>query len=105
MVKLRVEDIRPKLLISKVCILNDYSGLAGYDGDGFAYTTLMYANGPGYNDTRFNVTANDTRDWEYTQLATVPKDSETHGGDDVSIYATGERAILLRQLSSQELVR
>lgn len=68
------------------------TGLAGYADDGYAYTTLMYANGPGYNATRINITEDDTRDWEYTQLATVPRGSETHGGDDVSIYARGERS-------------
>lgn len=65
----------------------------------------MYANGPGFNDTRPNVTAEDSRDWEYTQLAAVPKDSETHGGDDVAIYARGEEAIFSNNKFTQEYVR
>lgn len=79
-------------------------GLAGYDDMGYAYTTLMYANGPGYNDTRINITADDIRDWEYTQLATVPRDSETHGGDDVAIYAIGPMAHLFHGLHEQNYI-
>lgn len=79
-------------------------GLAGYDDAGYAYTTLMYANGPGYNATRINITEEDTREWEYTQLATVPRDSETHGGDDVSIYARGPMAHLFHGLHEQNYI-
>ncbi|XP_045126148.1 alkaline phosphatase-like isoform X1 [Portunus trituberculatus] len=79
-------------------------GLAGLDEEGVGYTTLMYANGPGYNNTRPNITAEDTRDWEYTQLATVPRDSETHGGDDVAIYARGPMAHLFHGLHEQNYI-
>lgn len=61
----------------------------------------MYANGPGYNYTvkedeneqhlvsRWNITQEVATGWDYTQLAAVPRNSETHGGDDVAIYANG----------------
>lgn len=74
------------------------SGLAAIGDDGLPYTTLMYANGPGYNYTvvpgtyevmRPNITEDEVISWDYTQLAAVPKSSETHGGDDVAIYALG----------------
>lgn len=73
------------------------SGLAALGDDGLPYTTLMYANGPGYNYsvagdhvTRPNISSDVSTSWDYTQLAAVPRDSETHGGDDVAIYAVGE---------------
>lgn len=76
------------------------AGLAAMGDDGLPYTTLMYANGPGYNYTvkedeeeyqvsRWNITQEVATGWDYTQLAAVPRDSETHGGDDVAIYANG----------------
>lgn len=60
----------------------------------------MYANGPGFNYTvvndtdgprvaRPNITQELAEGWDYEQLAAVPRDSETHGGDDVAIYAVG----------------
>ncbi|KAG0724064.1 Alkaline phosphatase [Chionoecetes opilio] len=82
----------------------DITSLAGYDDEDYAYTTLMYANGPGYKETRVNISAADTKDWEYRHLATVPKSSETHGGDDVSIYAIGPMAHLFHGLHEQNYI-
>lgn len=63
--------------------------------DGLPYTTLGYANGPGAQIKRISsedhehVTGKD-----YIQPALVPLDSETHGGEDVAIYAQGPGAWL-----------
>lgn len=55
------------------------------------YTTLSYANGPGYvnGDKRPNLTHVDTTAPDYKQAAAIPMYSETHSGEDVAIYATG----------------
>ncbi|MET0321815.1 MAG: alkaline phosphatase, partial [Duganella sp.] len=76
------------------------------------YTTLSYANGPGYTgasssqpggpkqyphmgkdyepaEGRPDLRNVDTEHPDYMQEATVPLPNETHGGDDVGIWATG----------------
>ncbi|MGY0634989.1 alkaline phosphatase [Luteimonas sp. A478] len=87
---------------------------AGYtpDATGLPYTTLGYANGPGYVGAssaqpegpkahphsgpgyqrasgRPDLTAVDTAHRDYLQEVTVPLASETHGGDDVGVWARG----------------
>lgn len=94
-------------------------GLAALGDDGLPYTTLMYANGPGYNYTiksedeeedddfevsRWNVTQDEATSWDYTQLAAVPKNAETHGGDDVAIYASGPMSHLFHSLHEQNYI-
>jgi len=56
------------------------------------YTTLSYANGPGYQDTLPDLTDVDTQAPNYQQLATVPLQMETHAGEDVAAFATGKFA-------------
>lgn len=63
--------------------------------DGKPITILSYANGPGYSKTysskngRRDLTTADLDDPKYRFMATVPLDSETHGADDVGIFASG----------------
>jgi alkaline phosphatase len=82
------------------------------DAIGLPYTTLGYANGPGYAgpssaqpagpkrylhtgtgfqpaDSRPDLQQVDTEDPDYMQEAAIPLPSETHGGDDVGIWARG----------------
>ncbi|MBB4658267.1 alkaline phosphatase [Parvularcula dongshanensis] len=69
-------------------------------GDGKPYTTLSYANGPSSPFfttelvTRRDLTGVDTTDKDFHQDALVPAGSETHGGQDVAIYAGGPKAYL-----------
>ncbi|XP_052774836.1 alkaline phosphatase-like [Mya arenaria] len=67
-------------------------------GDHRPYTTLLYADGPGWAVTTGNhrpdITNVDTTDKHYLQQAAVPMASETHGGDDVGIFARGPMAHL-----------
>jgi alkaline phosphatase len=85
------------------------------DGLGLPYTTLSYANGPGYQGAserqpqgakrfphivatmqpspgRADLAQVDTQDPDYLQEATLPARSETHGGDDVGVWASGPGA-------------
>ncbi|CAD7013467.1 membrane-bound alkaline phosphatase [Ceratitis capitata] len=63
--------------------------------DGLPFTVLSYANGPGFSTTyndktgRSKISAKQTEDVRFEYLATVPLDSETHGGDDVGVFASG----------------
>lgn len=88
---------------------SDILGLTETSGSSQKYETLSYANGPGYFYHRLNETKssrdNDTwRELEHDQNRNDPfyrhfaarflKD-ETHGGEDVGVYAIGEYFILL----------
>ena len=75
------------------------------DSNGLPYTTLAYANGPGYRvGGRPNLTNVDTTDLAFLQEAGVPLGSETHAGEDVSVYATGPKAYLVRGTMEQNWI-
>ncbi|HWR96452.1 MAG TPA: alkaline phosphatase [Arenimonas sp.] len=95
---------------------------------GKPYTTLVYANGPGYagesslqpagsknfphNPGGFFEPANgrpdlsdvDTEHPNFMQEALVPTNSETHGGDDVGIWARGPGAEAVRGTLEQNVI-
>jgi len=101
---------------------------------GLPYTTLSYANGPGYTGEsqegkqqethpsgpksfphqpdrssgitsgRPDLTNVDTTAPGYLQEATVPLPAETHGGEDVAIFATGPRAYLFHGIQEQNVI-
>ncbi|CAL8272581.1 unnamed protein product [Arctogadus glacialis] len=87
---------------------NSIFGLAAKKADdSMPFTSILYANGPGYvhvNGTRANITLVDYYDQEYMQQAAVPLDSETHGGEDVAIYARGPMAHLFHGVKEQNYV-
>jgi alkaline phosphatase len=67
--------------------------------DGKPYTTLGYANGSGAvpeGGERPDLTSVDTTADDFKQQALVPFDSETHGGEDVAIFARGPQAYLFQ---------
>ena len=98
------------------------------DRMGRPFTTLGYANGPGYqgasNDQpegpkkccvapltfmpfvkgRFDLTSVNVLDPNYLQEAAIPLASETHGGEDVAIFATGVNAHLIRGSMEQNWI-
>jgi alkaline phosphatase len=80
------------------------------DNLGLPYTTLGYANGPGWRDAvatgqkRPDLTGVDTAAVGYLQEAAVPLGSETHAGEDVAVYASGPRAHLVRGSMEQNWI-
>lgn len=67
------------------------------DRDKKPYTTLGYANGPGARGTeRPTLTSEIVLKPDYKQEANIPMSSETHGGEDVAIFAIGVNAHLIR---------
>lgn len=80
------------------------------DNLGLPYTTLGYANGPGWRDAvatglkRPDLTAEDTTVLGFLQEATVPLGSETHAGEDVAIYASGPWSHLVRGTMEQNWI-
>ena len=90
-------------------------------GDGLPYTTLSYMNGRGMHDLgaegnadvvkklainvgRKDISSIDTEQPGYHQEALVPRHSETHGGEDVGIYAAGPGAQWLTGVNEQNLI-
>jgi alkaline phosphatase len=91
------------------------------DDDGLPYTTLGYTNGLGFRDLgdetnadmayyskpvagRQDLTAVDTETKGFHQEVLVPRESETHGGEDVAIYALGPGAHLVTGSNEQSIV-
>jgi len=65
-------------------------------GDGKPFTTLGYMNGPGApKGERPDLSNVDTTADDFLQQSLVPLGSETHGGEDVVIYARGPHAWLI----------
>jgi alkaline phosphatase len=85
--------------------------VTGVDGkiirgkDGKAYTTLGYANGPGaVGGSRPDPATQDTTALNYLQQALVPLGSETHGGEDVAVRASGPMAHLFKGTIEQHSI-
>ena len=98
------------------------------DGLKLPYTTLGYANGPGYTgasdrqpegikkfphpgtqflgitEGRPDLAEQDTTAPDYMQESTAPLMQETHGGEDVAIYARGPQAHLIRGVLEQHVI-
>ncbi|HEU4812963.1 MAG TPA: alkaline phosphatase, partial [Xanthomonadaceae bacterium] len=75
------------------------------DANGLPYTTLAYANGPGYaGPGRPDLSVVDTTDPDYLQEAMVPMRAETHGGDDVGVWARGPGSAAVRGSLEQNAI-
>ena len=76
------------------------------DKNGQPWTTLGYANGPGYRGpgARPDLSSVDTTALNFLQEASVPLESETHGGEDVGIWARGPKAYLVRGSMEQNWI-
>ena len=118
-------------ILGKV-ITNDDSGnpkpAPEADGLGLTYSTLSYANGPGYTGAskdqpegpkqyphagkdfkpatkgRPDLNSVDTTDHNHLQECTLPMSSETHGGEDVPLYADGPQAHLFHGVMEQNVI-
>lgn len=78
-----------------------------FASDFLPYTTLMYGNGPGHkitNNKRPDIRKVDTADKDYIQQSAVPLDSETHGGEDVAVFARGPMAHLFQGVYEQNYI-
>jgi alkaline phosphatase len=104
------------------------AGPIALDALGLPYTTLSYANGPGYTGEsnaqaegakrhrhdfsamaairagRPDLRTTDPTDPDFLQEATVPLKDETHGGEDVPVYAAGAGAAAFRGSLEQHVL-
>uniref|UniRef100_A0A3P9AV24 Alkaline phosphatase n=2 Tax=Haplochromini TaxID=319058 RepID=A0A3P9AV24_9CICH len=77
------------------------------DVDQKPFTSILYGNGPGYkviNGARENVSAVDYKGNNYQAQAAVPLNAETHGGEDVAVFAKGPLAHLLHGVHEQNYI-
>ena len=103
-------------------------GTLARDALGLPFTTLIYANGPGYvgattqspegpksfahstsgyqaaTQGRPDLTDVDTEHPDFLQEAMVPLSSESHGGDDVGIWARGPGSEAVRGSVEQNTI-
>lgn len=123
--------VRGNAILGKVRGSSGEDGGAGKyatDATGLPYTTLGYANGPGHvgatdqqpegpktylhevsgyqkaKDGRPNLTDVDTEHPDYMQESIVPLSNESHGGDDVGIWARGPGAEAARGSLEQNAI-
>jgi alkaline phosphatase len=87
----------------------DGEGGGPVSGDGFALddrgqpmTTLTYANGPFVSPPLSRTLPPNDRN--YLSAKTYGTASESHGGDDVALYATGARAHLVGGVIEQNVI-
>lgn len=122
--------VRGNPILGKVRGRSSYDGKPGElakDGTGLPYTTLGYANGPGYTGAsasqpagskrfphpgrgyqpahgRPDLTDVDTTDPDYMQESTVPLSAESHGGEDVGIWARGPGSAAVRGTVEENVI-
>lgn len=71
-------------------IVRNYGdGQPARDADGKTYTTLVFGNGPNRKGERTDVSSAEAQELEYHQETGIRQSSETHGGGDVKLFATG----------------
>ncbi|CAB3369090.1 Hypothetical predicted protein [Cloeon dipterum] len=93
---------------------NDILGFAHDEPDKPIYETLTYANGPGYNVHRKNGSIDsdeylwndptlmeDRDETRYMHFAPIYEETETHGGEDVAVYAIGPQSHLFNGVFEQ----
>ena len=74
------------------------------DRDKKPYTTLGYANGKGYVGTRSELAQETVTNPDYKQEAAIPLGDETHGGEDVAIFATGAGSYLVQGVMEENWI-
>ncbi|XP_058828962.1 alkaline phosphatase 4-like [Topomyia yanbarensis] len=96
---------------------NDILGL-GNRPDKLPYETITYANGPGFryhrasddpaepksHGTWIPVETMDRSPISYRHLSSLPLDDETHGGEDVAVFAAGPGSGLVRGTFEQNYI-
>lgn len=96
---------------------NDILGFANKPEVNLIYETLSYANGPGYWEHLSNNT-NSSNIWiplnmisaekrnspTYRHMAMMPLKDETHGGEEVIVFANGPGSSLIRGVFEQNYI-
>ena len=70
-------------------VRNHSDGLPARDADGKTFTTLVFGNGPNRKGERDDIDSAAAQEADYHQETGVRLPTETHGGGDVKLFATG----------------
>lgn len=82
--------------------LSKSKGKFSQDEFGKKYTTLTYGNGPGaVNTARSDITEQEAVALDYKQQSLIRLSSETHSGEDVTVFARGPQAYLIQGVVEQ----
>ncbi|KAF6024776.1 ALPL [Bugula neritina] len=73
------------------------------DSNGHYYTVVSYGNGPGHKSVPQNYT-DEYFDVDRVYESVFPLDSETHGGEDVQIFASGPMSHLFTGTHEQTYI-
>ncbi|XP_064457434.1 alkaline phosphatase-like [Ornithodoros turicata] len=83
----------------------DILGVSSFsDVNHYPVTTLAYGNGPGYNETKANYTDAETTRPGFSQRSAFPLRRDTHGGEEVAVYAVGPWAHLFSGVHDQSYI-
>lgn len=80
------------------------------DQDNLPYTTLMYTTGPAASENvkekreRLREDKAQSNNVKYRQATMVPSKDETHGGEDVAVYAIGPMSHLFNGVQEQSYI-
>ncbi|CAN5865386.1 alkaline phosphatase [soil metagenome] len=91
-------------LVRDVDNKGEFSETPSTDTNKKPYTTLNYANGTGYKKDRPLLTQEQVTNPDYKQEAIVPMSAETHGGEDVGIFAIGANAWTIHGVMEQNWI-
>ncbi|KAK3880214.1 hypothetical protein Pcinc_015283 [Petrolisthes cinctipes] len=99
LILLTADHSHPLVINGYADLRADIRGFGGTsDIDDLPYTTLLYTNGPAYrgevNGSRPDPSLEDYTNPHYAAATAVPRDSSTHAGEDVILYARGPQAHL-----------
>lgn len=86
---------------------NNILGLGGVSNmDNKTFTTLGYHNGPGYRPSArsFNRTEDEVIEKNFRLDSSFPMDYESHGGEDVAVFARGPMAHLFHGVHDQSYI-
>ncbi len=85
--------------------LSKTKGKYSEDEFGKKYTTISYGNGPGaVKEGRADVTQQEATSVDYLQQSLIRLGSETHSGEDVTIFARGPKAWLFQGTVEQNYI-
>lgn len=99
-----------------ICLLSQERGTNIFgvasrgDYDKLPYLKLSFANGPAYQAKNTSARNDPTLDadkinnYDFPSPVTLPLDNETHGGDDVVIYAAGPHSHLFTGSMEQHTI-
>jgi len=97
-------------------VVIEADGTVDHGEDDKTFTVLSYGNGPGFklmnatgpgdftNIKRPEMGVEETADYQYQQASAAPLGAETHGGDDVGIWAAGPMAHLFHGVHEQSYI-